>query len=206
MSPLAQEFYHPPAPQVARALLGARLVRRLDGKRLSGYIMETEAYQGEEDLACHARAGRTPRTKVMYGPGGRAYIYLIYGMYWMLNCVTGLEGNPQAVLIRAICPQEGLEELARHRSGQPSRVWVDGPGKICRAMEIDYRFNDTDLTDPDNELVIEPGQMVPDEEILTGPRIGLKNVPEPWRSLAWRFRVKREAAIWSPGNMTSGME
>lgn len=188
------------------ALLGARLVRCLDGKRLSGYIIETEAYLGEEDLACHARAGRTPRTTVMYKPGGLAYIYLIYGLYWMLNCVTGPEGHPQAVLIRAIWPVEGLEEIASRRTGQPRTAWANGPGKICRALEIDHRFNGTDLTDPHNNLLIEQGQSVSECDILTGPRIGLENVPEPWRSQAWRFSIKREAAIWSSSSMVRDTE
>lgn len=88
LSPLPESFYNRPVQETAQALLGARLVRLIDGKRIAGYISETEAYAGESDLACHARAGRTARTEVMYGPPGRAYIYFVYGMHWMLNVVA----------------------------------------------------------------------------------------------------------------------
>jgi DNA-3-methyladenine glycosylase len=98
---LTHEFYNRPTLTVARELLGARLVRLLDGVRLAGVITETEAYVGEADLGCHAKAGRTPRTTVMYGPPGRAYVYFTYGMHWLLNAVTEAEGFPAAVLIRA---------------------------------------------------------------------------------------------------------
>ncbi len=189
LSPLNEEFYRASAVEVARGLLGARLVRCLNGKRLAGYIVEAEAYQGESDLACHARAGRTPRTAVMYGPPGRAYVYFVYGMHWMLNCVTGAEGDPQAVLLRAIWPVEGLEEIAARRAGVPRRAWTDGPGKLCRALAIDGRLNGASLLDGAGELYIENGQTIPEDVILTGPRVGLDGVPEPWFSMPWRFRV-----------------
>ncbi len=200
LSPLAVDFYQRPSLEVARSLLGALLVRCLDGKRLSGYIMETEAYLGESDLACHARAGRTPRTEIMYGPAGRAYIYFIYGMYWMLNCVTGSEGDPQAVLIRAIWPHEGLDEIAVQRPGVSLTQRTNGPGKICAALQIDRRFNGADLTRPHSSLTIEPGCAVPDELVSIGPRVGIQNVPEPWRSQPWRFRANLQDR-----NSSSGM-
>ena len=196
LSRLSIEFYQSSGLPVARGLLGARLVRLFEGQRLTGYILETEAYLGEEDLACHARAGRTTRTAVMYGPPGRAYIYFVYGMHWMLNVVTGLEGDPQAVLLRAIWPVEGIDAINARRAGAPRQSWPDGPGKLCRAMNIDGSLNNVDLTAPDSPLYIEPGLPVPDESIITGPRVGIDKVPEPWRSKPWRYRLNPR--LWRP--------
>ncbi|NPV77878.1 MAG: DNA-3-methyladenine glycosylase [Anaerolineae bacterium] len=179
-------FYRRPALEVARALLGMRLVRELDGQRVSGRIIETEAYQGEEDLACHARAGRTARTAVMYGPPGRAYVYFTYGMHWCLNAVTGAEGEPAAVLIRALEPLEGCDLIAARRAPQPRPLWLNGPAKICQAFGIDRRLNGADLTAPQDRLWIEADQPAPEIQIQTSPRIGIQNVPEPWRSIPWR--------------------
>ncbi|MCD4671576.1 MAG: DNA-3-methyladenine glycosylase [Anaerolineaceae bacterium] len=172
---------------VAHDLLGRRLVRLLDGQRISGLIVETEAYRGEEDLACHARAGRTPRTAVMYGPPGQAYVYFTYGMHWLLNCVTGPEGFPAAVLIRAILPQEGLEVIAARRAGRPRRAWCNGPAKLCQALSIDGSHNDSPLWDSTGALWLEKGQPITEEQIKYTPRIGIDRVPEPWRSIPWRF-------------------
>jgi DNA-3-methyladenine glycosylase len=113
---LPDSFYQQDVTLVARQLLGKRLVRLMDGTRISGIIVEAEAYRGEEDLACHARSGMTQRNAVMYGREGRAYVYFTYGMHWMLNAVCGPEGFPSAVLIRAIKPMEGLETIASRRS------------------------------------------------------------------------------------------
>ena len=184
-------FYERDTVQVARDLLGARLVRREGDRIISGIILETEAYRGEEDLACHCRAGRTPRTEIMYGPPGRAYVYLIYGMYWLLNIVTEEEGAPGAVLIRALEPREGIKVIARRREGQPRERWTDGPGKLSRALNIDGRLNGHNLCQP-GPLVVGPGLQAPPDLIQAGPRIGLDSVPEPWRSKAWRFVVKYE--------------
>lgn len=183
-------FYARPAVEVARALLGMRLVRILDGVRISGAILETEAYAGEEDLACHARAGRTPRTEVMYGPPGRAYIYFTYGMHWMFNVVALPEGSPAAVLVRAIHPLEGLEVIASRRPGVAPAHRTDGPAKLCTALAIDGALGGIDLTDPRSVLHIENGRPVPDEEVQTGPRVGIDNVPEPWKSIPWRYRLR----------------
>jgi len=105
---LLRDFYRQPVQTVARALLGKQLVRRFDDGKAVGIILEAEAYDGEQDLACHARNGKTKRNEVMYGEGGHAYVYFTYGMHWMLNCVSGQDGYPAAVLIRAIYPLEGL--------------------------------------------------------------------------------------------------
>ncbi len=187
---LPPSFYSPKATEVARQLLGMRLVRILDSRRLSGIITETEAYQGEEDLACHARAGRTPRTEIMYGPPGRAYIYFTYGMHWLLNAVCQPEGSPAAVLIRAIQTEEGLNVIAARRSRVPPARWTDGPAKLTMALAVDGALNGVDLTSPDSPLRIEAGAVVPEEQVLSGPRVGIDSVPEPWKSIPWRFRFQ----------------
>ena len=195
MNALPRDFYDRPTLTVARDLLGARLVRILDGVRLEGIICETEAYIGETDLGCHAKAGRTPRTQVMYGPPGRAYVYFTYGMHWMLNAVTEAEGFPAAVLIRAVETVEGLRVVESRRSPRTKRGaskakradWTNGPAKLTLAFGVDSSQNGIDLTSTDAGLWIEPGQPVPDEFVTIGPRVGLYNVPEPWKSVPWRF-------------------
>jgi len=206
-SPLLSSFYERTPQEVARGLLGARLVRRLDGERLAGYILEAEAYDGEADLACHARAGLTPRTRVMYGSAGHAYLYFTYGAHWMLNAVTGPTGYPAAVLIRALLPCEGLARIAENRPlptrprpypltvpfpgcGETLPGWTDGPAKLCQALCLTGAHNGLDLCDPGGELWIEAGVQVPDEAVQIGPRVGIDSVPEPWLSMPWRFRVK----------------
>ena len=186
---LPRSFFAQPTLQAARQLLGARLVRLENNRRLSGYITEVEAYRGEEDLGCHAKAGRTPRTHIMYGPPGHAYVYFTYGMHWMLNFVTEPEDFPAAVLLRGIFPTEGIERIASRRQGQPSHLWTDGPAKICRALNIDKRLNGADLCAPDAVLFIESGLTIPDSSVTIGPRVGLYTVPEPWKSIPWRFKV-----------------
>lgn len=184
--PLPRSFYNRPTLTVARELIGARLVRILDGVKLAGIITETEAYIGEDDLACHAKAGWTKRTAPMYGPPGRAYVYFVYGNHWMLNAVTEREGFPAAVLIRAIQPLEGADVMMARRRGQDTF----GPGKLCQAMGIAKSENYTDLTESTSPLRIEAGISIPDSSVTIGARVGLNNVPEPWRSKPWRFLVK----------------
>ena len=191
MEPLPAEFYLRPTLSVARDLLGARLVRILDGVRLAGLIVETEAYIGETDLGCHARAGRTPRTRVMYGPAGRAYVYFTYGMHWMFNAVTEREGFPAAVLIRAVEPQAGLELIASRRAKARQADWSNGPAKLAAAFGIDQTQNNIDLTNPEAGLWIEPGVVISDASVTIGPRVGLYNVQEPWKSIPWRFLVHK---------------
>jgi DNA-3-methyladenine glycosylase len=188
VSRLPRNFFAHPTLTVARAVLGARLVRIQDGQRLTGTITEAEAYIGESDLGCHARAGRTPRTAVMYGPPGHAYVYFTYGMHWMLNFVTEAEGFPSAVLIRAIQPLEGLKIIAARRKGRPKAEWTDGPAKICQALGIDSRLNGADLCAAQAALFVEAGDPIPDACVTISPRVGLNSVPEPWKSMPWRFR------------------
>ncbi len=186
---LSPDFFERDVVLVARQLLGMRLVRLLDGQRLGGTISEAEAYRGEEDLACHARAGFTPRTAVMYGPPGRAYVYFTYGMHWMLNCVCGPAGFPSAVLVRAIIPLEGLEFIATRRAGRAEADWCNGPAKLTRALGINGSFNGADLCRTADQLWIEAEKALPDEKVAVGPRVGIDGVPEPWLSMPWRFRA-----------------
>lgn len=186
---LDRQFYDRDALEVARDLLGRRLVRLENGQRIAGIILEAEAYRGEQDQGCHCKAGLTPRTRVMYGPPGHAYVYFTYGMHWMLNFVVEGEGFPAAILIRAIQPSEGLEVIARRRSGQAAERWTDGPAKICQALNIDRHLNGADLCAADALLFVEAGQPVPDSSVTIGPRVGLNSVPEPWKSIPWRFLV-----------------
>jgi DNA-3-methyladenine glycosylase len=188
---LPRQFFDRPTLTVARQLLGMRLVRLENGQRLSGIITEAEAYIGETDLGCHAHAGRTPRTQVMFGPPGHAYVYFTYGMHWMLNFVTEQEGFPAAVLIRAIHPVEGIEIIAARRAPQPPALWTDGPAKITKALNLNRLHNGLDLCDPQSELFVEFGETIPDENVTKGPRVGLYTVPEPWKSIPWRFRVHK---------------
>jgi DNA-3-methyladenine glycosylase len=184
---LTESFFNRDTVQVARDLLGKELVHLSSGGRVSGIISETEAYRGEEDLACHARAGRTPRTEIMFGPPGRAYIYFVYGMHWLLNFVTEGDGSPGAVLIRSIQPLDGLDIIAERRNGRPHDQWTDGPAKLCQALDIDGRFNGINICDPKAEIFIIDRPTIHPDRIQTSPRIGLDSVPEPWHSIPWRF-------------------
>lgn len=183
---LPKNFYGRPTLQVARELIGARLVRILDGVKLVGIISETEAYISQKDLACHAKAGLTARTAVMFGEPGHAYVYFTYGNHWMLNAVTEREGFPSAVLIRAIQPIEGADIMSARRSGRDTF----GPGKLTQAMGITKSENGADLTETTSGLWIEAGVKVPNSLVTKGPRVGLNNTPEPWLSKPWRFLVK----------------
>ncbi len=189
-SPLPRAFFERPTLLVAQQLLGMRLMRIENGQRLSGIITETEAYIGEEDQGCHARAGMTPRTKVMYGPPGHAYVYFTYGMHWLLNFVTERDGFPAAVLIRAVLVEEGRELVAQRRNGQPPHLWTNGPAKLCKAFHIDGNWNGYDLCQPNALLYVESsadGGPIRPLSVTTTPRVGLNTVQEPWRSIPWRF-------------------
>ncbi len=188
---LQHDFYNRPTTTVARELLGCRLVRleQVDGKplRTSGIIIETEAYCGETDLGCHAKAGLTKRTAPLYGPPGMSYVYFTYGMHWLLCAVTCPEGEPEAVLIRAIQVDEGIERVAARRGRVAQKLWTDGPAKLTQALDIAGEHNQLDLCDPKAIIFIESGTAIPDSKVSTGPRIGLFTVPEPWKSKAWRY-------------------
>jgi len=162
---LGLDFFSRDVLKVAPELIGKILVRRFPAGNIVRYrIAETEAYRGEEDLACHASKGRTPRTEVMYHNGGKVYVYLVYGMYQMLNFVTSNENNPQAVLIRGI---EGFE----------------GPGKLTKHLQIDKTFYGEDLATSDRIWVEDDG-MPP--RYNTGVRVGIDYAGN-WKNKPWRF-------------------
>lgn len=191
---LKRPFFGRPARQVAEDLLGNRLVRIVDNKRISGIIVETEAYcdMQERDLACHgdrANNGRpTKRTAVMFGPPGHAYVYFTYGMHWMFNIVTGDQGQANAVLIRALEPAEGISNMRSLRN-RPDSELTNGPAKLAQALAIDSAFNGVDICDADSLIWIEKGGVINAGEIRTGPRVGLGQTPEPWFSMPWRYWI-----------------
>ncbi|MGZ6346916.1 MAG: DNA-3-methyladenine glycosylase, partial [Anaerolineales bacterium] len=179
MKILPQSFYSRPTLTVAHDLLGSRLVSILDGVRLAGIIIEAEAYVGQDDLGCHAKAGKTHRNAVMFGPPGYAYVYFTYGQHWMLNAVTEKESFPAAVLIRAIDPVEGADVISLRRHGRDTI----GPAKLTMALGISGGLNGVSLFDPGSGLWIEEGSPVSAGDIITSPRVGLFTVPEPWKSI-----------------------
>lgn len=156
---------------MARDLLGKLVVRETGDRRLSGRLIEVEAYCGPEDLAAHSRHGLTPRTRIMFGPPGHAYVYLIYGMHHCLNFVTRPLGVPQAILIRALEPGPGVGRCA-------------GPGLVCRALEVDLALNGAALAPPDL-YVVDDGR--PAGPIYATPRIGVDSAGPDWAPLPWRF-------------------
>ena len=172
---LPRIYFNRPTLTVARSLIGKYLVRVIDGRILAGKIVEVEAYVGSQDRACHAAKGRTQRTEVMFGPAGVAYVYLIYGMYHCLNVVTEREEFPSAVLIRAI---ELNGEL------------IDGPGRLCRALEIDRRLNRVDLTIGESLWFEDRGGVVGRGTVGAYPRIGV-DYAGTWAKKLWRFRLSR---------------
>jgi DNA-3-methyladenine glycosylase len=184
--PLGAAFYDRPAELVARELLGARLISEIGGVRCASEIVETEAYTGPEDEASHAaaRTGRTARNAAMFGAPGTAYVYLIYGMHWCLNAVTGPEGHPAAVLIRAARPVEGVETMLERRGPRPEHELLRGPGNLARALGIDGAQNGHLLDRP--PLWIAAGAPVPAAEVVRGPRVGIGRA----RELPLRFRVR----------------
>ena len=175
---LPRPYFDRPTLMVARSLIGKYLVRSNNGHTLAGKIVEVEAYVGPQDRACHASKGRTQRTDVMFGPGGVAYVYLVYGMHHCLNVVTEREEFPAAVLIRAV---EIDGEL------------IDGPGRLCRAMQIDRSLNRADLTIGESIWFEDRGVSVEKGDVGTYPRIGVQYAGE-WAKKPWRFRLRMATA------------
>lgn len=178
---LPRAFYDRETELVARELLGMILEHRVRGRVLRGRIVETEAYLGEHDPACHAAVGRTPRTEPLYGRPGMAYVYFTYGMHWCANAVTRAEGLPSAVLIRALEPVAGIATMRRHRArARDDAHLCDGPAKLCQALGITGAQNKADLTR--GPLRILSGQPFADRYVRCTPRIGIT------RARAWPLR------------------
>ena len=173
---IKRNFFSRDTALVARKLLGKILVRNWEGKTTSGIIIETEAYYGIGDPASHAFRGVTPRSRLMFGRAGVAYVYLCYGVYWLLNVVTEKKGIPGAVLIRGIKPVEGVEEMKKRRDTIKNKNLTDGPGKITVAMSIDGNNNGTDMTIEQSGLyIINDTGSVKDFSIKNTSRIGITN-------------------------------
>ena len=211
-----------PSLEVAASLLGWRLVRDDGAGRRVGRIVELEAYIGETDQASHSRFGRTARNEVMYGPPGRAYVYLVYGMHDCLNIVTEPTGTPAALLVRAVEPIEGASLMreartrrtstrrratppahASDRVVRPSAIVTDrlaaGPGLVCAAFDLDRSLTGADLFDPAATVRIEPP--APDEPepgIVVGPRVGIGYAGAPWATVPWRFSIAGNRSVSRP--------
>ncbi|HEY4424422.1 MAG TPA: DNA-3-methyladenine glycosylase, partial [Pyrinomonadaceae bacterium] len=187
---LPREFYlQPDVLTVSRDLLGKLLVvPSPNGERVSGKIVEVEAYRGPEDRASHAYGGRrTKRTETMYGAGGIAYVYFVYGMYYQFNVVNGAEDVPHAILVRALEPVEGIEIMRTRRHGHLDRNLTNGPGKLCIAMGIDRQLNAADLLG--DKVWLEDFETVSPRRIARGPRIGIDYAQE-WIDKPWRFWIR----------------
>jgi DNA-3-methyladenine glycosylase len=176
---------------VARELLGKRLVvPARDGARVSGRIVEVEAYLGAEDKAAHSHGWRrTARTETMYAKGGTAYVFFVYGMHHQFNVVTGPEGLPTAVLVRAVEPEEGIEIMRERRAVSKERELTSGPGKLCKALAIDRSFDGEDMTKSTRVWLEDAGAGPRPEEIAAGPRIGIAYAEE-YALKPWRFWIK----------------
>jgi len=169
---LSKSFFKRPVQKVAEELIGKYLVREIEGEEIALMVTETESYDGEHDLACHASKGKTSRTKVMYEEGGVWYVYLIYGMYFMLNIVTGKKEKPAAVLIRGV---EGK----------------NGPGKLTRHLEIDKRLNGKEANRNSGLWFEDKGAKINKKDIKKTPRIGVEYAGPIWSKKLWRFVIKK---------------
>ncbi len=216
--------------EAARLLLGARLVRGSGFRARVGRIVEVEAYVGQDDLASHARFGRTKRNAVMFGSAGLAYVYLVYGMHYCLNVVTEEPGRPGALLVRGVEPLAGMDEMRRARvewlAARPSRATgrstaaerarlelaggriaaladaslASGPGLVCAAFSIGRSDDGTDLCDPGSDLRLETAGEDEARSIQTGSRVGIDYAPEPWLSKPWRYWIKGNAGVSGTSN------
>ncbi len=176
-APLSSGFYARDTEIVARELLGCVLECHGPNGVISGRIVETEAYLGEHDLACHAAAGLTPRTRPLYGAPGTSYVYFVYGVHWCFNAVTREEGLPSAVLVRALEPLDGIDLMRGRRPAARRDVdLTNGPGKLCAALGIDAAHNETSLQAP--PILIRQGAQVPRDRVVVTPRIGIRHAAD----------------------------
>ncbi|MGH2513556.1 MAG: DNA-3-methyladenine glycosylase [Candidatus Limnocylindrales bacterium] len=208
-----------PTLEVAVGLLGVRLVRLGPSGRRVGRVAEVEAYQGPADQASHARFGQTPRSRPMYGRPGRAYVYLVYGMYRCLNVVTGPPGTPHAVLIRAVEPIDGIEliraarveaDVRAHHVHDPAQLehvrrrldrmpiarLASGPGLVGAAFDVGLELTGSDLLDPGAALHLEPApDDEPEPDVVRSTRIGINYAGTPWTEHEWRFAIAASPSL-----------
>lgn len=192
---LPREFYtRPNVLGVARDLLGKLLVvPAARGERVSGMIVEVEAYRGPEDRASHAYGGRrTRRTETMYGQGGVAYVYFVYGMYYQFNVVSNVADIPHAILVRALQPVEGIERMRERRHQHPDHNLTNGPGKLCIALGIDRTLDNADLSG--ERVWLEEYEAISPRRIAKGPRIGI-DYAEDWIEKPWRFWIRDNSYV-----------
>jgi DNA-3-methyladenine glycosylase len=193
---LQRPFYEQDTIVVAKNLLGKILVNESSQSTTAGKIVETEAYRGPEDQAAHSSGGRrTARNEVMFGQKGYAYVYFIYGMYYCFNVTAGdVYGKPEAVLLRALEPVEGIEIMAKRRGATLGKVanLASGPSRLCMAMDITKALNKTDLTA--KPLYIKDAPQIPKEEILEKSRVGVDYAGE-WKNKLWRFYIKNNSYV-----------
>lgn len=189
---LQEDFYNRTTEETAKNLLGKILYRKTEDGLYAGKIVETEAYMGKEDLACHASKGKTKRNEVMFGPAGYAYVYMIYGMYFCLNIVTQEKDDPQAVLIRALEPiildEEKIKPEQKYYNKKKIEKLLNGPGKLCREFQIDKSLNGIKLSRKNN-LWIEENENIDPEKIISARRIGVEYAQE-WKDKPLRFYIK----------------
>jgi DNA-3-methyladenine glycosylase len=183
---ISRTFYEQPTLAVARELLGKYLVRKHPDGKTVGRIVETEAYVGPKDLACHASRGHTARTEIMFGPAGYAYVYFIYGVYYCLNIVTEEVDHASAVLIRALEPVDGVELMKKRRRTEEVRNLASGPGKLCKAFAIDKALNGADAC---GKVLYVEDRGDPTPKILARPRIGVDYAGK-WKDKRWRFLIR----------------
>ena len=197
---LKRNFFVQPTLKVAKELLGKYLVRIDKGRRISGMIVETEAYLGPKDKASHAYLGKkTLRNRAEYLIGGHIYIYLVYGMYWQLNISTFKEGKPECVLVRALEPKEGIELMIKNRKIKKPKIineqflkkLCSGPGVLCQALNLDKSFYSYNLGQKKATLFVEDrGVKIKPSEIAKGPRIGIDYAGPYWSKKPWRSLIK----------------
>jgi len=176
------------AEEVAPRLLGCWLIKEIEGQRLIGRIVETEAYD-QHDVASHSYRGQTPRTKVMFGPPGHLYVYFTYGMHYCCNVVCGPDGHGSAVLIRALEPLEGEGFMSKNRRGISGLALANGPAKLCQALQIDKQWNGHDLRKQPLQLIIKPP--LAQARIVQATRVGISR----GQDVPWRFYIKDNAYV-----------
>lgn len=181
-------FLNQSAETVAPRLLGCQLVREIDGQKLAGIIVETEAYD-QTDAASHSYRGQTPRTNVMFGPAGHLYVYFTYGMHYCCNVVTGLAGHGSAVLIRAIEPVAGVGKMSELRQGRKGIELTNGPAKLCRALNINHSLNGHNLRESPLQLIIKPA--LQESKIIQTTRIGITRATD----VPWRFYIRNNPYV-----------